>query len=100
MKYPKILVTGATGKTGRAVVDELLAKGVPVRAVVHSKDGRGTALERMGPKQWWLTCSTGISCWPPCAERSVPTISPLQPGTARSRVAFPHTGSAAPRHGK
>src|SRR5579863_6147261 len=48
MKYPKILVTGATGKTGRAVVDELLAKGVPVRAVVHSKDARSAALERMG----------------------------------------------------
>ena len=48
MKQPKILVTGATGKTGRAVVDELLAKGVPVRAVVHSKDARSTALERKG----------------------------------------------------
>jgi uncharacterized protein YbjT (DUF2867 family) len=48
MKQPKILVTGATGRTGRAVVDELLAKGVPVRAVVHSKDARSTALERKG----------------------------------------------------
>jgi NAD(P)H dehydrogenase (quinone) len=48
VKYPKILVTGATGKTGRAVVDELLAIGVPVRAVVHSKDARSAALERMG----------------------------------------------------
>ena len=45
MKYPKILVTGATGRTGRAVVDELLAKGVPVRAVVHSQDARARALE-------------------------------------------------------
>jgi uncharacterized protein YbjT (DUF2867 family) len=48
MKYPKILVTGATGKTGRAVVDELLAKRVPVRALVHSKDTRSAALEGMG----------------------------------------------------
>src|SRR5260370_37627947 len=48
MKYRKILVTGATGKTGRAVLEELLAKGVRVRAFVHSKDGRSTALERMG----------------------------------------------------
>jgi NAD(P)H dehydrogenase (quinone) len=48
MKPPKILVTGATGRTGRAVVDELLAKGVSVRAVVHSKDARSAALERKG----------------------------------------------------
>ena len=48
MKKPKILVTGATGKTGRALVDQLLAKGVPVRAVVHSKDARSAALERQG----------------------------------------------------
>src|SRR5258708_1117918 len=48
MKYPKILVTGATGRTGSAVVDELLAKGVPVRALVHSKDARSAALERKG----------------------------------------------------
>ena len=48
MEQPKILVTGATGKTGRAVVDQLLAKGVPVRALVHSKDARSEALERKG----------------------------------------------------
>lgn len=48
MKYPKILVTRATGRTGSAVVDELLAKGVPVRALVHSKDARSAALERKG----------------------------------------------------
>lgn len=48
MGQPKILVTGATGNTGRAVVDELLARGVPVRALVHSKDARSAALERRG----------------------------------------------------
>ena len=48
MKHPTILVTGATGRTGRAVVDELLAKDVPVRAVIHSKDVRSEALEREG----------------------------------------------------
>jgi NAD(P)H dehydrogenase (quinone) len=41
-------VTGATGRTGRAVVGELLAKGVAVRALVHSKDARSVALERKG----------------------------------------------------
>jgi uncharacterized protein YbjT (DUF2867 family) len=48
MKQPKILVTGATGRTGSAVVDELLAKDVPVRALVDSKDARSEALERKG----------------------------------------------------
>src|SRR5579862_5712086 len=48
MKHPTILVTGATGRTGRAVVDELLAKGIPVRALIHSKDARSAALERGG----------------------------------------------------
>lgn len=48
MKSPKILVTGATGRTGRAVVDELLGKGIPVRAIVHSKDARSAALEQKG----------------------------------------------------
>jgi len=48
MKHPKILVTGATGRTGRAVADKLLTEGVPVRAVVHSKDVRSEALERKG----------------------------------------------------
>lgn len=48
MTQPKILVTGATGRTGSAVVDELLAKGVPVRAVVRAKDARSTALEQKG----------------------------------------------------
>ena len=48
MTKPKILVTGATGKTGGAVVDELLRKGFPVRAVVRVRDARSDALARKG----------------------------------------------------
>lgn len=48
MKHPIILVTGATRGTEHAVVDELLVKGVPVRAVVHSKDARSAALGSNG----------------------------------------------------
>jgi NAD(P)H dehydrogenase (quinone) len=45
---PKILVTGATGKTGGAVVTELLAKGWPVRAAVRVRDARSDRLQRRG----------------------------------------------------
>lgn len=48
MALPKILVTGATGKTGAAVVSELLAKNCSVRASVRVRDGRSEALERQG----------------------------------------------------
>ena len=48
MKLPKILVTGATGKTGAAVVEQRHARGYPLRAVVHRPDARSTALERRG----------------------------------------------------
>ena len=48
MIKPKILVTGATGKTGGAVVTELLAKGWPVRAAVRVSDARSDRLQRRG----------------------------------------------------
>ena len=48
MTKPTILVTGATGKTGGAVVTQLLAKGFPVRALVRTLDGRAEVLRRAG----------------------------------------------------
>jgi len=48
MKHPKILVTGATGKTGSAVVAQLLEQGYPVRAIVRSRDARSKRLDRLG----------------------------------------------------
>lgn len=48
MKNPTILVTGATGKTGSAVVAQLLEKGWPVRAIVRSQDNRSKTLNRLG----------------------------------------------------
>ena len=36
-----ILVTGATGRVGRVVVDQLLAAGVPVRALTRRPDAAG-----------------------------------------------------------
>ena len=39
MTHPRILVTGAPGKTGSLVVAELLKAGHPVRAMVPGADG-------------------------------------------------------------
>ena len=48
MKLPKILVTGAAGKTGMAVVNQLREKNWPVRALVRSRDARSERLDRLG----------------------------------------------------
>ena len=48
MIKPRIIVTGATGKTGSVVVKELLKAGYPVRAIVHREDGRSTRLKAQG----------------------------------------------------
>ena len=48
MTHPKILVTGATGKTGMAVVAELRRREIPVRAVVRTRDARSERLDRAG----------------------------------------------------
>lgn len=48
MLKPKILVTGATGKTGSVVVAELLKAGYPVRAMVRREDSRSARLKALG----------------------------------------------------
>src|SRR5215831_9174245 len=48
MIKPRIIVTGATGKTGSVVVSELLKAGYPVRALVHKEDGRSARLKAQG----------------------------------------------------
>jgi uncharacterized protein YbjT (DUF2867 family) len=48
MTKPRILVTGATGKTGSVVVTELLRSGHPVRAMVHQEDARSARLREQG----------------------------------------------------
>ena len=48
MTKPRIIVTGATGKTGSVVVAELLKIGYPVRAIVRREDGRSAQLKAQG----------------------------------------------------
>jgi uncharacterized protein YbjT (DUF2867 family) len=48
MTKPRIIVTGATGKTGVVVVTELLKAGYPVRAKGHREDGRSARLKAQG----------------------------------------------------
>ena len=48
MSKSLILVTGATGKTGSAVVRQLLDLGYPVRATVRKHDERAAKLESLG----------------------------------------------------
>jgi len=48
MSNPLILVTGATGKTGAPVVQQLIQRGFPVRALVRSLDDRAARLEQLG----------------------------------------------------
>lgn len=48
MNRPTILVTGATGKTGGAVVQQLRAMDWPVRAMARVRDARTEHLERLG----------------------------------------------------
>lgn len=48
MTNPRIIVTGAAGKTGRVVVSELLKAGYPVRAMVHREDARSARLKAQG----------------------------------------------------
>ena len=43
-----VLVTGATGDTGRAAVREAVAYGLAVRAMVHGEDARSEALGKLG----------------------------------------------------
>ena len=48
MTTTRVLVTGATGKIGGAVADQLLEKGITTRAMVHRDDARSARLRSLG----------------------------------------------------
>jgi len=48
MSKPRILVTGAAGKSASAVVEQMLERGYPVRAFVRQQDDRSNRLKSLG----------------------------------------------------
>ena len=48
MSRRTFLVTGATGDTGGATVEQMLARGHPVRALAHRQDDRAKRLQGLG----------------------------------------------------
>ena len=48
MSQGTVLVTGATGDTGGATVEQLLARGRHVRALAHREDARAKRLQGLG----------------------------------------------------
>ncbi len=48
MNTPRILITGATGKTGTPAIKELRQQGIAVRAMASKKDERAAALTELG----------------------------------------------------
>lgn len=97
MTRPTILVTGATGKTGAAVVEQLRALDWPVRAMVRVKDARSQRLERLGAE----TVVADIFDPDQLAEamlgvRRAYYVPPIHPYVIQSAVAF----AAAAREAK
>jgi NAD(P)H dehydrogenase (quinone) len=62
MTNTRILVTGATGKIGGAVIDQLLAKGISTRALVHRDDARSARLRALTPRSP-LRWPRGVRVW-------------------------------------
>lgn len=96
MAQPTILVTGATGKTGGAVVAGLLRRGVPVRAMVRSHDARSVALANEGAEVVIADIfdPDQLACAMAGAQRAY-FVPPFHPYALQSAVAFSDAARAA-----
>jgi NAD(P)H dehydrogenase (quinone) len=79
-----VLITGATGDTGRAAVRESLALGLQARAMVHKKDARADALGKLGAEvvigdlleiNTVRAAMEGVSMRPTLSGQSSPALS-------------------------
>jgi NAD(P)H dehydrogenase (quinone) len=85
----KVLVTGATGDTGRATVDELLARGHQVRAMAHVQDERSKRLQELGAEVVYgdlLDIEQVRSAL--CGVRRAYFIYPTKPGIVQATAQF------------
>lgn len=77
MEKIKVLISGSTGTTGMPAVEALLAKGTPVRALVHKEDSRSSRLQALGAEIFvgdmqnlddmrsaWKGIKRGYFCYP------------------------------------
>ncbi|MFD4540300.1 NmrA family NAD(P)-binding protein [Streptomyces bauhiniae] len=95
-KSRKVLITGATGDTGRVAVKESLERGLTVRALVHRTDARSAALEELGAE-----VVTGdlldINTVRPAMEGvdAAYFVWPVQPGLIHAAVNFAQAAKEA-----
>jgi NAD(P)H dehydrogenase (quinone) len=89
MLQPRILVTGSTGKTGMPTALGLVAKGFPVRALVHRNDARAGQLQAAGVEvmvgSLESMCDLGLAMK---GVRRAYFCPPLEPGTLRRAALF------------
>jgi uncharacterized protein YbjT (DUF2867 family) len=89
MLKPTILVTAATGKTGRATTLLLRSRGYPVRALVHRADARSAALAGAGAEvvvgslEDWVDLERALR-----GVQRAYFCPPLEPGTLRRAALF------------
>ena len=96
MSDPDILVSGATGHTGGAAIDELLTMGKRVRAYMRSDDDRAAALRKRG-----VDVAVGdvadIDASRAALEgsRSAYFLHPIRPGIVGATAAFAQAAKEA-----
>jgi NAD(P)H dehydrogenase (quinone) len=96
MSRNRVLVTGATGYTGRAAVDTALKLGLEVRALVHKEDARAAALRARGV-EIVVGDLSNINSVRAALEgvRSAYFVYPITPGIIDATAYFSHAAQEA-----
>ena len=96
MSESRILVTGATGATGKETVKLLLEQGHSVRALVHAHDERAATLERAGAETV-LGDLQNLDSVRSALEgiRSAYFVFPIQPGILQGAAYFAQAAKEA-----